>query len=1239
MMSASVQSEAPPSEAVPSLALSEQNITRQLQENKSKTDAKEAVLLLKTKGGQQHPQGLNGGKDAKAVLTAATIGNGEGPLISRPVENACDIPTTNEAQGKVHADSNPFRLPENNMGGRATAGDRTGSSVAEIRSDDPPEAFDTVEEVQMIRQHLALPNTQLAASSKVPNKGSVQTAGAHTNEDDLHASMGSLDGAWSVRMDDDKIHLVGQASIGGELVVSNASEFYRLQWQRVERVMQADGSIKKYVEAIEGSDGEAKYCVAPEDEGCSIRIVASMKLSMSSTYEVCGRETPVVLARRKSTIIDMDLTEQSLNKMAHAIDGRRASRNLNHDKFRTKRRMGMSAPVMDKETMANKGDDLSDFDTEDTLGVAAELSKAQIDFLTKALSRHFLFTSVEVNVLMDVLKHITYLEVAAGSNIIEQGDTGYCFYILDSGEVEVLMQIEGGDTFKVVNVLRRGQCFGESVLMTRDLTRIATVKAVVDCGVWIIHRRVYEEKVLAKSAGCQVVEFLNKVEIFYHLAPAVVRGIASHCSTTDVAAGSIIFKQGDYSDTVYFVKEGRLSVIEDGREVAELGVRDAFGEGALISGKGRRTATVVTKTQATLLSLPSIIMTKLLPLGLDEVLDEKLAWEVLKHIPGFSSLTLQMLRDCGVSAGRHTQGPALRSITLDPGALLAEERRPADAIFIVKRGGLLVTTRKEQMLGTPPRKISEREYFGTTSTVAGGIYHHSATATEELTKVLRLPAKHMRILRAACDIAARADLLQTVPMLSTPSAQPLLKSLAGDSWSATFQEGTVIMGDGQQIDGKNFFLILSGFANLYRACQDTRQMRISARLGAGDYFGESALMEERDDEEPNISEETVVAVTDVECIIVSNSSFEAHMGAIREDMLCELSAMMQGVGDPIAMISKGLGGRLMAASSISKEDLVMHTTLGVGRFGRVCLVQHTKTEKVYALKQMARSAIVEAGQQSHVRNEVTVLKRINHPFCTRIFGTYVDKKYFYLLLDFVSGGELFRVLDRSPNGRLNNFASCFYAANVVCALEYLHSQHVIYRDVKPENLMIASDGFLKLTDFGFAKRVFGRTYTLCGTVDYLAPEIVTQQGHGFEVDLWALGVLAYEMLVGFPPFEAENKGDAHATYKKILAGDYTVPPLNLTPEASSFIGGLLTVDCISRLGCGRMGMTEVKMHPWFSGLDWDVLLERRLSPPFVPELVNSLDASNFDTYDEESDGIVEDFNVALEMLDTLFENF
>ena len=195
------------------------------------------------------------------------------------------------------------------------------------------------------------------------------------------------------------------------------------------------------------------------------------------------------------------------------------------------------------------------------------------------------------------------------------------------------------------------------------------------------------------------------------------------------------------------------------------------------------------------------------------------------------------------------------------------------------------------------------------------------------------------------------------------------------------------------------------------------------------------------------------------------------------------------------------------------------------------------------------------------------------------------------------------------------FVAQFYAAEVVLAFEFLHSQGIVYRDLKPENMVINRDGHIRIIDFGFAKVLAdqGITYTLCGTPDYLAPEILRQQGYGMGVDWWALGVLIYEMLTGTPPFYDSNH---LKLYDKIRFSDPSFPP-GLDDTAKDLISRLLYKDPFRRLGCGHQGVNEIKSHPWFKEVRWDTLLGLRVKPPFKPKLASPGDESNFDTYAEE----------------------
>ena len=174
-------------------------------------------------------------------------------------------------------------------------------------------------------------------------------------------------------------------------------------------------------------------------------------------------------------------------------------------------------------------------------------------------------------------------------------------------------------------------------------------------------------------------------------------------------------------------------------------------------------------------------------------------------------------------------------------------------------------------------------------------------------------------------------------------------------------------------------------------------------------------------------------------------------------------------------------------------------------------------------------------QVDHVKTEKKILEELNHPFIVNLFGAFQDDKNLYLLLEYVIGGEFFSHLRKA--GRFPNDTAKFYAAQITLVFEHLHSMMILYRDLKPENLLLDSDGNCKVTDFGFAKKVEYRTWTLCGTPEYLAPEIILSKGHGKAVDWWASGILMYEMLAGYPPFYDE---DPLGIYQKVR--DIATPP-------------------------------------------------------------------------------------------------
>ena len=243
-------------------------------------------------------------------------------------------------------------------------------------------------------------------------------------------------------------------------------------------------------------------------------------------------------------------------------------------------------------------------------------------------------------------------------------------------------------------------------------------------------------------------------------------------------------------------------------------------------------------------------------------------------------------------------------------------------------------------------------------------------------------------------------------------------------------------------------------------------------------------------------------------------------------------------------------------------------------------------------------------------NEKRILAMCDHPFLLNLAASYQDEDELYMLIELALGGELFSIL-RERN-KFDEPTSRFYAANVCAAFEYLHDMKIVYRDLKPENLLLDAQGYLKVVDFGFAKIINDRTWTLCGTPEYLAPEIILNKGHNQAADWWAVGILVYEMIMGNAPFVDDT--DPMQVYQKALRG--VLPETkgrNLSKDAKNLVERLLVKEPSERLGCMKLGVAELKRHPFFAKTNWQRLEKKLTQAPYIPTIENPLDVSNFDS--------------------------
>ncbi|KAI9676127.1 MAG: serine/threonine protein kinase, AGC [Caeruleum heppii] len=344
-------------------------------------------------------------------------------------------------------------------------------------------------------------------------------------------------------------------------------------------------------------------------------------------------------------------------------------------------------------------------------------------------------------------------------------------------------------------------------------------------------------------------------------------------------------------------------------------------------------------------------------------------------------------------------------------------------------------------------------------------------------------------------------------------------------------------------------------------------------------------------------------------------------GEAARDQLAQLSSESRLL--PPTEIDQDPAEKQLGKSSrnLQLSDFELLRTLGTGTFARVWLARLTRpghedidANKVFALKILRKADVIKLKQVEHVQNEREILAAVaGHPFITTLIASFADHDCLYMLLDYCPGGEVFTYLRRAK--RFDTPTTQFYAAEILLILEFLHEHKgVVYRDMKPENLLIDAEGHIKLVDFGFAKKLGDReTYTLCGTPEYLAPEVIQSKGHDISVDWWAFGILIYEFLVGQPPFWDQNP---MKIYEKIV-NDTLRFPRGMPPAAEDMIRLLCTKDRSRRLGNLAAGAADVKQHPFFEGIDWDALYYRRMRGPIVPKVQHAADSSNFDEYPAE----------------------
>ena len=702
------------------------------------------------------------------------------------------------------------------------------------------------------------------------------------------------------------------------------------------------------------------------------------------------------------------------------------------------------------------------------------------ELLENILLEHFFLRAIDNQARKNIIKEMSLYYAKKGITIFKQGDPSGLFYILRQGSCNLILNGE------IKQVIKKNGIFGDTSLMY-NTNRDYTITTLEDCFMWTIEKKNFKKilEYITHITYDDTNKSVDNLPLFKILNRGKRAKIVNDIYRETHLPGRPIYSPGQISNCIYIVKDGIVNIKDKNKVVKTLKEGDFFGAMSVM-GLTNRFMTAEAKEKTHLYSISVSNLEKIFGENFRTLFIISLIKIAFYKTENFKNINFDFLDDI-------VQFFKFRFYSKQ-----TEILKPGDSKcnrIIIPINGELYDSDGDKVICSKNTMLFDKEIYNGDKTELKSSIYCSSFCLIAKAKTSDIEKRYKCSLKELIERSLKIEQLKNVALFKNLTKEKF-DLLAKKIKTEKIPNGQNVITQGEE--GTRFYIIKKGLINIYVNKKYIRTMN------ENEYLGERALFFK----EPRSA--TATAKGDCEVYYLDKEDFETVIEKNLKDYLIDRIYLQD--------------------DTITLDQLTYLITLGSGSYGNVSLVKSAKKNYYYAIKNISNKQILYNQLSSNLELEKSILLQIDHPFIVKLVKTLKDEKFIYFLMDYIRGKELFDVI--RDIGVLTKSQTLFYGASIMLAVRYLHQRKFVYRDIKPENIMVLENGYIKIIDFGTAKAIEDKTETTMGTPHYMAPEMIFGKGYSFEVDYWAIACCMYEFICGGVPF-GEDSEDTIEIYNAI----------------------------------------------------------------------------------------------------------